>query len=53
MAISGFSYFRKSGYKEERVDILGWVIVIGGLIALILYEIWVTIVIRRAKGKNP
>jgi len=35
------------------VDILGWLIIIGGLIALILYEIWVTKVTRRAKGKNP
>jgi len=36
------------------MGIIAWVIEIGGLVALILYEVWVTILKKRVKGaKNP
>lgn len=38
------------------MNILKWVILIAGLIALIWYELWVKVVIKKGKGgpaKNP
>ncbi len=38
------------------MNFLKWVILIGGLIALIWYELWVKVVIKKTKGgsaKNP